>query len=326
MKKRTIFLIVFFLILLIPIYAQSNDDFEVEQLRDGTLSIIRYNKIFNNRNAIIPSTLYGINVTRIGNSAFSPEGNLGESIMNMTTPRGYTNIIIPNSVIEIGNRAFYLSFIGKHISPNAIIDIQLSNRLRRIGDFAFVGGSSESQFEIGLFLGGNDEALINVKSIVLPNTLEYVGTNAFLGLNIGYLKIESAFSVPRQYTRNNTISPVFRFSKFTCIEIIGNLSDEWLNFVFDDTGFKNFYVSQGRRAGIYFNNGRLWTIGTRQDVERLLAVDTNQSSNAISEPCCRNYGTTNCITFRREYQEAGGVIDPVTTPFLQDILRTIYGN
>ena len=161
----------------------------------------------------------------------------------------------------------------------------LPNKLRRIGNLAF------------------ERIEPRIKSIILPNTLEFVGANAFIANSIDYLKIENAFSVPRNYNQNR-ISPVFAESRISCIEIIGNISDEWLNFVFDDTGFKNFYVYQSRRAGIYLHNGMIWTVGTRQDVNRLLAVNTDQSQQTVAEHSCSGCGTTRCTKFQAEYDEA----------------------
>ncbi|MCL2269774.1 MAG: hypothetical protein FWC24_00375 [Treponema sp.] len=71
MKKKIVILIAGMLALVMPIFAQSDDDYVVEQLRDGTLSIVTFRGMFRTRNVNIPSTLYGINVTKIGDRSFS---------------------------------------------------------------------------------------------------------------------------------------------------------------------------------------------------------------------------------------------------------------
>ena len=273
--KRNIFLGVVLLVLAVPVFSQSADSFEVEQLRDGTVSITRLKNgdSFANTNVVVPSTLFGFRVTRIGNGAFTPVTDPHESIRRIGRGYGFTGLTLPDSIVEIGDQAFNRTFI----SPSrGFANIVLPNQLRRIGNLAFAGwGNIDMEMARHLnnteFITRNN---VNVRTIILPRTLEFVGANAFLGLNIVYLRIENAFSVPRNFNNNNRVSPVFAGSNIFSVEIIGNLSDEWLNFVFDNTGFVNFYVSQGRRAGVYLldANRNIWEIGTMRDVDELLKI------------------------------------------------------
>jgi len=259
---RKHFIIIFFLIILTKyhVFAQSVDLFDVLQLRDGTLAITSYKG--NENHIVFPAKLFGLNVSEIRLNVYNTERVIKSFVIEYGIKKiasrsfsndtsiiiySFTDIILPDSILEIGDGAFYQS-----LSTDKNVNLKFSNNLKRIGARAFSG-----------WMRGNFLGTINVNSIILPNSLEYVGTNAFENLDIKYLKIQNAFKVDN-YT-------VFRNSIISCIEICANLSDEWLNYVFSDKGFVNFYISQGRRANIYLYNGKIWTIGTRQDVERILS-------------------------------------------------------
>jgi hypothetical protein len=305
--KKTVFslLIIFFIISFS--YAQSNEDFEVEQLRDGTLAIIAYNG--TNDNVTFPARLFGINVSEIRLSSNSRNRNIktltiqngirrigDNSFGNFNTAQDwfiFKEIRLPDSILEIGNKAFYRS-----LSTTNVINLQLSNRLRSIGEQAFADWGRRHQ--------------ILIRNLILPNSLEFVGNRAFANLIIAHLKIDNAFRVNTTRPSENifdilygeTSTQVFSNTEITCIEICSNLSDEWLNSVFDSRSFINFYVSQNRRSGFYFWNERIWTFGTRQDLDVLLSTFDTLFGQPPSSRTTPEEGTTRDPSFQREYEEA----------------------
>jgi hypothetical protein len=263
MKKRSVISVVALAILVhVQVIAQSDNDFDVLQLRDGTLAITAYNG--DSSHVIFPAKLFGVDVSEIRFYRFPKiyikslviENGIkiiaSGSFANFLSTDGYSfpDIVLPDSILEIGNRAFYRS-----LSVGEKGNLQLSNRLKKIGEEAFAGEAR------GYW------SHIYVKSIIFPNSIEYVGRRAFANLSIDYIKIEKGFDVEESRSGNS----IFSGSIIRCVEMRADLSDRWLNSVFYDQGFINFYISQGRRANIYINNGKFWTIGTRNDVERILS-------------------------------------------------------
>jgi hypothetical protein len=265
MKKKSVISVVALAILVhVQVIAQSDNDFDVLQLRDGTLAITAYNG--DSSHVIFPAKLFGVDVSEIRFYRFPKiyiksliiENGIkiiaSGSFANFTTADGYSfsNIVLPDSILEIGGRAFYRCLASKDEKVN----LRLSNGLKRIGEEAFASWGKWSYYDD-----------VYIKSIIFPNSLEYVGRSAFADLSIDYVKIEKGFSVEESHSGNS----IFSGSIIRCVEIRADLSDRWLNSVFYDQGFINFYISQGRRANIYINNGKFWTIGTRNDVERILS-------------------------------------------------------
>ena len=282
---------------LVPAQSKYDSHFDVLQLSDGTLAITAYKG--SGKHVVFPAYLFGIRVSEIRLNWLSTNTTLNSfaiengiekiassSFGNLATAHfeySFSDIVLPNSILEIGNSAFHRSFKTK-----MLVTLQLPNRLKRIGERAFSGWGEDS------YIGP-----IYVKSVVLPNSLEYVGGKAFGDLNIGYVKIENEFNVDGDR--------VFRDSKIECIEIGSNFSDRWLNRVFSDQGFINFYISQNRRANIYKYNGKIWTIGTRQDVNNILARknEVSPASNSTSAVPVEPYaGTTRAASYQREWEEA----------------------
>jgi len=291
----------------------NENDYDVEQLRDGTLAITCY--YGNGTHIPFPAKLFGINVSEIKlymyhqekkiNSFFIENGikkissnSFGNLITSQKTSFSFNNIIIPNSITEIGDRAFFRS-----LANDTKVNLQLPNGLKRIGDEAFSGYRK--------YFGGI--YTIHVNNIILPKTLEYVGRRAFAELTIDYLRIENEFGIntsPGQEVIINILSDetqeIFSNSTIRCIEICANLSEKWLNYVFNDRNFINFYLSQNRKSGIYLYNGRLWTVGTRQDVNNILAGNDNFNSSQKTTSKPSYSGTTRDPQFQKEYEEALG--------------------
>ncbi len=97
------------------------------------------------RDIIIPAQIGGLNVLVIGTNAFSLNS------INLT------GVVIPNTVVTIGNSAF---------ANNQLTALTLSTSLVTIGNSAFLGAFGAS--------GGNQ-----LTSITLPNSLNTIGLQAF---------------------------------------------------------------------------------------------------------------------------------------------------
>ena len=79
------------------LWAQSAEDFKVEQLPDNTLKITGYTGTANA--VVIPGMLYGLKVTVIG------ERSLGFNYQTYTDP-GLTSVVLPDTIIVIEEEAF----------------------------------------------------------------------------------------------------------------------------------------------------------------------------------------------------------------------------
>jgi hypothetical protein len=86
---------------------ESEDKFGVVQNDDGSLTIYYRG---SSKDIIIPSKLYGLPVTKIGNEAFRNDQ--------------LTSVVIPNSVTTIGIQAFYDNQLTSVVIPNSVTTIE----------------------------------------------------------------------------------------------------------------------------------------------------------------------------------------------------------
>jgi hypothetical protein len=214
--KKTALIVVLVLLAAVSAFAQSEDDFEVEQLSDNTLKITKYKGTVTD--VVIPETLYGLKVTVIGNSAFEFWTVRQNDVF-------ITSVAIPDTVTEIGAYAFRghddkrfseLTSItlGKGlvtIGPGAftkngkLTDIVIPDSVVRIGDGAFfecgltsvtLGKGVQYIFQAAFrenaiaelalpasvkVIGGSAFESNQIKSLVLPNGVTFIGKEAFFG-------------------------------------------------------------------------------------------------------------------------------------------------
>jgi len=128
-----------------------DDDFEVKQNPDNTLTITGYKGTA--RNVVIPDTLYGLKVTIIGNSAFQDKGLI--------------SVVIPDTVITIENGSKFRS--GAFGLNKELIKVTLGKGIKTIGDRAFSGyiWSSTNQ------TGGQ------LTEIIIPDSVTRIGEHSF---------------------------------------------------------------------------------------------------------------------------------------------------
>jgi len=274
MKRKAILAIVIMAIMLAPLWAQSEDDFEVTQNRDNTLTITNYKG--SAKDVVIPGTLYGIRVTAIGREAFQNKGltsvvipntvvTIGEDAFNnMWSWKGasnnFTEVIIPNSVTTIGSSAFYECGITKlslgtgvqniyyqAFSYNKISELTLPASLKIIGDYAFIRNQ--------------------IKSLTIPNGVTLVSMRAFTDNPLETLVIPASLAAERT-NRTGLFPEVFEQSNeygmhtgnktLTRITMPANMVDRVLDSLGFEDSFVNFYKSQNKAAGTYVKNGPIW--------------------------------------------------------------------
>ena len=280
MKQKPILSIVIMAILVSPLWAQVESDFQVVQNRDNTLTITGYTG--SARDVVIPGTLYGLRVTAIGYQAFHRKNLTSVVIPNtvrtigsmaFTYNHNITEISIPDSVIEIGDGAFAGDFhqrgrlnrvhIGRGIQNiatnafryNSITELNLPTSIRTIGERAFSGN--------------------RITSLSIPNGVTLIEGLAFENNPLETLVIPSSLAGTFRETTGimgrrvvmvtGIYSSAFSNTRLTRITFPANFrnhgSDETNPYLV--SGFEesliNFYINQNRAAGTYVKRGPIWT-------------------------------------------------------------------
>ncbi|MDR1802438.1 MAG: leucine-rich repeat domain-containing protein [Treponema sp.] len=251
----------------------TESDFEVRQNADNTITITGYKGA--SRNAVIPSTLYGLRVTVIGGLAFINKNLTSVVIPNTVVTIGagafssgitmygqayqgpsnnFAEVVIPNSVTEIGANAF---------TGSKITRLRLGTGVQVIGESAFWSCDiTELTLSTSLRTIGREAFRDNrIRSLTIPNTVTTIGQGAFANNPLETLVIPaslarsgisgSAFSTNYAYNREPTTA--------TRITVPANMDDSYLRSMGFDQGFVNFYTSQNKAAGTYVKNGPIWT-------------------------------------------------------------------
>jgi hypothetical protein len=223
MKKAQ--MILFLLMTVTAIFAQSEDDFEIVQ-KSGGITVTGYTG--TQTEVVIPARISGIAVYSIGRSAFA-----GKGLTKAMLPTGLrtiedsafsdnhlTSVTIPDTVTGIANDAF---------SGNRISELTLSSRL------VILGG--------GVFAGNRLETLI------LPASLDYIPGSAFRGNVIKTLDLGGAKTV---------IARAFEGSEAEIVTVLAGASINALCGL--EASFISFYNESGKKAGTYAKNGRIWSL------------------------------------------------------------------
>jgi len=145
MKDRRILFVVALLVLAVPLFAQSADEFTIKQNRQGGITIVDY--LGFAEHVVFPATIEGIKVTEID---FLPAAIYRRGVSYMTDATRITSVVIPNSVTYIGEKVFsmdrYLNkiTIGSNVNiaqnafPNNFVDFYLSQG-RKAGTYTWTG-------------------------------------------------------------------------------------------------------------------------------------------------------------------------------------------
>ena len=165
------------------VMAETEGDYEYEELTDGTVAITKYKGI--ETEVVIPDKLGGKSVTGIGEWAFDfrreitsimiPNSvtNIGESAFRMCS--GLTNITIPDSVTSIGVAAFE--------DCSGLTSITIPESVTIIGASAFYGCSGLTDITIPDSVTSIDAAAFKdcsgLTSITIPDSVTSIGFNAF---------------------------------------------------------------------------------------------------------------------------------------------------
>ena len=170
----------------LPVWAQTEADFEVKQNHDNTLIITDYTGRV--KDVVIPDTLYGLKVTQISSEAFAY--------------KELTSVVIPDAITEIGGRSYEIpgSFQG-----NKLTKVTFGKGLKTIGVNAFRDNHTLTKIEFpdSLIRIENNAFLdCGLTNIVFGKGLQTIDANAFrsnmitkLTLPVGLQEIrDNAFS------------------------------------------------------------------------------------------------------------------------------------
>jgi tetratricopeptide (TPR) repeat protein len=297
--------------------ALRDEDFDVVQNQTGvtirrylgtenrTINIGGTNHVINLGilNVAIPPRIYGAIVTNIGNNAFRNTGITNVVIPNSVTEIGIgafaenklervtlgtgiriirgsviegraeaadmgafegnpalTNVVIPDTVTEIGPRAFRdcgltsvtlgraVAIIGESaFRNNNLTVVTLPVSVRRIHRFAFHGNQ--------------------IQSLTIPNGVEAIWDDAFtnnpmtsvvIPPSLAQTIILNGQTVPRIGGDHVLFSAVIPSFPDTLNRVTLPLNVNERNMAGFDESLRNFYINQRMAAGTYFKNGPIW--------------------------------------------------------------------
>ena len=134
-------------------------DYSYRILEDGTAEIAKYSGTADN--LVLPSSLDGVKVTAVGETAFSNN-------------RTIKNLTIPNTVTKIGHLAF--SFCEME-------SVSIPSSVKVLDDGAFYYCKQIKTLTIPNSVeyigGGAFEGLSNIKTVTIPDSVKYIGSQAF---------------------------------------------------------------------------------------------------------------------------------------------------
>jgi len=240
------------------------------------------------------------NITTIGSGAFAENKIAAVALpANLRTINAIafcnnqiTTVIIPSGVTAIGSAAFARNSLTEITIPDNVTRINAGAFARnRINKITFSNSGKLTTLENTAFANNQ------MTSLVLPEGLTEIITDggkelgdmyrlsslaevnreggAFDSNPLVYLKIPSTI---RRGGRIANRVPIVEWEKpIAGMVFLGNAevlkigADVNLNI---ETSFNNFYNSQGKKAGIYIKRGTIWSLGTQEDFDAILAERT----------------------------------------------------
>jgi hypothetical protein len=261
---KRIIVVILLVFLNFNIFSQNEDDFEIIQNKNGGITITKY--IGTDTLITIPKAISGIRVTEIGDNAFEfkkitsiifPDGitRIGKNSFQISK---LTEVIIPDSVITIDDEAFY---------ANDIDNLVLGKNVRYIGVGAFRKNKlAKITLNNGLQIierGAFEENKLT--TITIPDTVMRIGGTERRGWgSIGAFSKNPLNSITIGNGITELDNSVFLDTEIiTVIKIGKNVSIIKGNYWYDSgitESFINYYESQGKKAGTYVLNGKLWKL------------------------------------------------------------------
>ena len=239
---------VFLAVMAAPLRAQDDGLYSVKQNADNSITVTGFSidrwERYKGPELVIPSTLYGLKVTAIGEKAFGFE---------WYRTRKFTSVVIPDTVTSIGKSAF---------EDQGLVSVTLGKGVKTIGEKAFRGNKlggvdiPNSVIEIGEeAFTGND-----FSTVIIPASVRKIGARAFpaftntvvipASLSPGKGQIGSV--VWGGYLVGAFDAEVWEIniSMSFSITLPAGMDTEVVKLNFGET-FANYYVSQGKTAGTY---------------------------------------------------------------------------
>jgi len=302
--KKGIVIILTLLIMAGGVFAQSDEDFEVTQNKDNTLTITDYKG--KEPNVVIPSTLWGLKVTAIGDRAFN--GNkLLESIVipDTVTSIGKSafafnanlkTVTLGKGLITIGEEAFQgCKSLAEIVIPDSVTSIEKS-AFSSCGLTKVVFGKGIKTIKSYAFRNCNLTELINfppsvqtievsvfeknkLKTVVIPTTVKLVGYESFSGNPIETLVIPTQLAKQTRDRDGNLVSgidgDIFGMNASSSLGTLNRITvpagmDDRTIAAIKNTAFANFFTSQNKAAGTYVKNGPIWSKGTTLDATAII--------------------------------------------------------
>jgi hypothetical protein len=228
--------------------------------------IIRYTGLLND--VIIPESINGQKVTAIGDRAFYIE--------ILSNKKGINSVIIPNSVISIGDEAFYNNNLSEVIIPDSVTSIGQ-------GAFAFNKLTSISIPNSVISLKYEAFSHNNLTTISLSDTMTTIDTRLFFSNKITIVNLpNSVTSIGVQAFAENSIDS---------ITIGGDV--EFSSDAFSGS-FIECYNLHGKIAGTYFRNQYgFWRAEARvreQNWYRIIASSSGNHENQLYSDIDRTNG------------------------------------
>ena len=198
-----------------------------------------------------------------------------------------TNLIIPNSVTSIGDRAFY--------DCEGLTSVTIPNSVTSIGYYAFEKCSGLTSVTIPNSVTSiRDRAFYGcsgLTSVTIPNSVTSIGGYAFAGVDIPTIIsfIENPFTIKGKTSDNNTFS-INTFNNATLYVPKGTIdkyktTEGWKDFIFIEEGDINGIANIPAKALLIKNNGGQLTVEGAADGEAISVYTVNgvQSGSAISQ-------------------------------------------
>jgi hypothetical protein len=265
MNKRNGFMAVLVLLAVNAgvVFAQSDSDWKITQLQDGTIRLEQY--LGTITEVVIPSTIQGLQVTQLAPALFDAERIIGQRGLGPTQEMTrITSVVFPDWVTEIPNSVCRYQ--------ERLSSVTFGRGVVRIGDGAFSGCSLRNvelpaglreignrAFSYGMYTGGHGNRF--PASLTLPGGLRSIGSEAFEACGIKTLVIPPSV----QFIGDNAFSESYPESldyvanDIRRVTLPANMSESNVYNLFHGRNFTNFYMSQGRAAGTYVWGGQVWT-------------------------------------------------------------------